>query len=251
MSSRGNFDKVITVFSPEGSLYQVEYAFNAVKASGVTTVAVCGKDSAAVITQHKVPDKLMKPESLTSMFLLNKEIGTCITGRMPDGRHVVNQARQEAFDYEYDYGVNIPVATLAKRIADKAQVYTQEAGGRAMGVTLTLVGIDRADDGTLRPRVFKCDPAGHFVGYFATATGQKEVDATAQLEKRQKLKPFDQLNATETIETCLAVLQQVLGESLKAKDVEVATVSVQQPAFTVVPDAEIESMLTALAERDN
>jgi 20S proteasome subunit alpha 1 len=249
--SRGNFDKVITVFSPEGGLYQVEYAFNAVKAGGVTSVAICGKDSACVVTQRKVPDKLMKGSSLTNMYLLNKHIGACVTGRVPDGRSVINEARQDAFDYEYDYGVSIPIGTLAKRVADRAQVFTQEAGTRAMGVTVTLVGIDREDSGALRPRVYKCDPAGHFVGYFATASGQKEVDATAQLEKRQKQKPFDELTAAETIECCLAVLQQVLGESLKAKDVEVAAVSVERPIFTVLPDAQIEAVLTSLAERDN
>ena len=249
--SRGNFDKVITVFSPEGNLYQVEYAFNAVKASGVTTIAVCGRDSACVITQKKVPDKLMKASSLTSMFKLNESIGCCSTGRVPDGRAVMNEARQTAFEYEYVNGVPIPIATLAKRVADEAQVYTQNAGVRAMGVSLIMIGMDRDDSaGAYIPRVFKTDPAGYFVGYFATSAGLKEVEANAQLEKKQRNAAFNTLSETEVKETCLATLQRVLGESLKATDVELACVSASKPKFHMVSDAEVEQMLTSLAERD-
>ena len=249
--SRGNFDKVITVFSPEGSLYQVEYAFNAIKAAGVTTIAVCGKDSACIITQKKVPDKLMKASTLTSMYRLNDRIGCCTTGRVADGRCVVNDARQEAFEYEYNQGVPITIATLAKRIADQAQVFTQNAFVRAMGTSLILVGMDTDDDtGAALPKVYKTDPAGHFVGYFATASGLKEVEAVAQLEKRQRTGAFNLMSSTDVKECCLATLQHVLGESLKASDVELVCVSAENPKFHAVPDSEIEQMLTSLAERD-
>lgn len=249
--SRGNFDKMITVFSPEGGLYQVEYAFKAVKASNVTTVAVCGKDAAFVVTQRKVPDKLVKPESLTNMYDIDGKVGICVTGRQPDGKSVISTAREMASEYKADNQDYIPVGLLAKRLAGNAQVYTQSAGYRAMGVALIVAGMDRDDaTGAWSPKIYKVDPAGHFVGYFATASGAKDIEAVSHLEKKQKAKAFNTMDDTEAAQTALQVLQQASGSSLKAKDVQMAAVTADKKDFHMVPDADVEAWLTQIAERD-
>jgi 20S proteasome subunit alpha 1 len=248
--SRSNFDKYITVFSPEGNLYQVEYAFKAVKQPGVTTIAVRGKDTVFVLTQKKIPDRLIKRESVTAMYKVNEEIGVCVTGRAPDARALVARAREEAGEYFYDFGLPIPVETLAKRMGDLAQVNTQHAGMRPMGVTLTFIAVDQRDDGSLVPQIFKVDPAGYYVGYHATSTGAKEPEANAFLEKRQKAAAFDTLNRGEAAMVALAALQQVIGQSLRATEVEMGECSVDNRSFRLVDDKEIESWLTAIAERD-
>lgn len=250
--SREMSSRVITIFSSQGTLQQVENTFLAIKACGLTSIAICGKDCAVVITQKKVPDKLMKPDTITTLYKLDESIGCCVTGRMPDGRSIVNDARQEAFEYLYDRGVPIPVATLAKRIADTAQIFTQNCFVRAMGVATTIIGMDRDDETGLNvPRVYKTDPAGHFVGYFATASGTKEVEAVQALEKKMRAdKKFGEMDERQVKECCLDVLSSVLDEALKAGDVEMAAVTKANPKFHRIPDNEIEEMLTAIAERD-
>lgn len=250
--SRSSFDKFITVFSPEGSLYQVEYAFKAVKYPGLTTVAVRGKDSVIVVTQHQVPDKLMRSESITALYVITEGIGCCVTGRAPDGKHLVQKARMEASNYKYKFGVPIPVATLAKRMADKAQVFTQQAGARPMGATLTLIGMDVSDtDGSLVPNVFKVDPAGYYVGYHATASGSKEIEGFAHLERRQKQAAFNTLSEADAAMCALGVLQEITGVSLKARDVEVGRCTAANPKFATVGEQEVEGWLTQIAEKDS
>ena len=116
--SKSNYDQLLSIFSPEGNLYQVEYSYKAVKAAGITAVAIRAKDGVVVVSQRKVPDKLMKPESVTNVFSVDGKIGACIIGRVPDGRLSLNWARDKAFNYKYDCGHPISAQLLAKRRDD-------------------------------------------------------------------------------------------------------------------------------------
>ena len=151
--SRGGYDKYIAVFSPEGLLYQVEYAFQAIKFPGLTTVAVRGQDTVFILTQHKVSDRLMKTDSITSTYQIAQHLGCVATGRAPDGKNLVGTARQEASDYKSKYGLPIPIRTLCKRMGDEAQVRTQQAGMRPMGASLTFISMDQDDDGKVQGQI--------------------------------------------------------------------------------------------------
>lgn len=249
--NRAGFDKYITVFSPEGSLYQVEYAFKAVTYPGLLSIAIRCKDAALVVTQHQIPDRLMRPDSVTALYEVAPGVGCCMTGRAPDGRAVVQRAREEASDYHYRYGVSIPIALLAKRMGDKAQVRTQQAGLRPMGVVTTLIGMDQSDeDGSLKPQIFTVDPAGWTGGHIACAAGKKQVEAMAFLEKRQKGTEFGALSEKEAAMIALAALQSAIGTAVKASEVEVGRCTAANPAFQRVPNSEVEEWLTAVAEAD-
>ena len=224
-----------------------EYAFKAVKAAGHTSIGVRGTSTVCVVTQRKVPDKLVDPSCLTSMYQITKTLGALVTGVGPDSRSLVQETRKKAADFRYKYGYEIPVDVLARQMADKAQYYTQYAYMRPQACVTMLVSIDEERGAQL----WKVDPAGYVSGFRATSAGTKETEALNHLEK--KLKTPSPMDYDETVQMAVGALQSVLSEDFKPKDIEVAVVSTENGrsgGFTVLSDAEVEEHLVAIAERD-
>ncbi|CAA6664633.1 unnamed protein product [Spirodela intermedia] len=244
--SRGTgagYDRHITIFSPRDASIKL-YAFKAVKAAAITSIAVRGKDSICVVTQKKVPDKLLDQTSVSHLFPITKYLGLLATGMTADARSLVQKARNEAAEFRFKWGYEMPVDVLAKWIADQAQVYTQHAYMRPLGVVAIVLGIDEEKG----PQLFKCDPAGHFFGHKATSAGLKEQEAINFLEKKMKNDPgfsFD-----ETVQTAISALQSVLQEDFKATEIEVGVVRKEDTVFRVLTTDQIDEHLTAISERD-
>ena len=164
-----------------------------------------------------------------------------------DIRNVVQKARHTAAEFRHEYGYEIPVDYLSCKLADWFQVYTQHAYMRPMAAMCMFVGIDEERG----PSLFKNDPAGYFVGYKATSAGAKEQEAINFLEKKVKGKDAGNAFSTEEcVRTAVACLQTVLGEDLRARELEVGLVTVDDPNFRLLSTEAIEDHLTAISERD-
>ena len=144
----------VSVFSAEGRLYQVEYSLKCLAHEKMTNLALKGKDCAVVVCQKKVPDKLMKVESITHHFKVTQSIGLAMCGRVPDCAQVVEESRYEALEFFEKHGYECDVTWLAKRLGEKAQVYTQQAGLRPLGSGAIVYGMEQCDDGDVVPKVF-------------------------------------------------------------------------------------------------
>jgi 20S proteasome subunit alpha 1 len=250
MGSRSQYDTFISIFSPDGRLYQVEYAFKAIKGPALTSVGIRGEKCSVVVTQRKVPDKLLRAESVTHVFNITKTLGCVITGRIADGKAFLYRARQEASDFWYKNGYDMPPSALAKRLADIAQLTTQYIGSRPMGIAIILVGMELEDDGTYKPKVYKFDPAGSYLGWFATACGQKETEAINFLEKKHRGGKMENLSNDDTVMLGISTLQSVLATDFKAAELEVGITSEDDRTFRLLTEADIDKFLTAIAEKD-
>ncbi|AET41079.1 proteasome core particle subunit alpha 1 Ecym_7233 [Eremothecium cymbalariae DBVPG len=246
MSAAG-YDRHITIFSPEGRLYQVEYAFKATNQTNINSVAIKGKNCVVLVNQKKVPDKLLDPATVSYMFPISKHIGMCATGPIGDARNVAVRCKSMAAEFRYEYGYDIPVHVLAKRLANLAQTYTQRAYMRPLGVVLTFISVDEEKG----PSIFKCDPAGYYTGYKATATGPKQQELITALEKHFKKLNVDCLQeetSEKVVEFAITQMSASLGTDFSSKDLEVGIAEADK--FYVLGQEEIEQRLVAIAEQD-
>lgn len=236
------FDRHITIFSPEGRLFQVEYAFKAINAANINAMGVTGKDCAVLIQQKKVPDKLLDPATVSYMFSITPKIGMLATGSIADARNQALRARAEAAEFRYKNGYEMPVDALAKRMANLAQIYTQRAYMRPLGVALTFCAVD--DE--FGPMLFKTDPAGYYVGARANATGPKQQELITALEKKYKKELKGDWQ--QVVEFAIVTLSNVLNTEFRKNDIEIGVAL--HDRFFILSSDEIDDRLVAIAEQD-
>lgn len=166
----GGYDRTITMFSPDGRLYQVEYAREAVK-RGTTAVGIKCRSGVVLLVDKRVGSRLLEPSSIEKIFKIDEHIGVASSGLVGDARALVERARVEAQSNRITYGEPIDVETLAKKLCDHMQTYTLFGGARPYGTALLLAGVDIGTDGKAHYRLFETDPSGTLLEYMATGIG--------------------------------------------------------------------------------
>lgn len=184
----------------------------------------------------------MEPKTICNIFHLTPNIGCVATGMQADCASLVQRARYEAANFKYKYGLDISVEALTRRLADLAQVYTQNAEMRPLGVSLILISYE---DG--QPLVYKTDPAGYYSGYRGCAVGVKAIEAQNFLEK--KLKKRMEMDKNETIQMAISALFTVLNVEFKPNELQIG-VAEEGKKFQILNESEIEKHLAMLAEKD-
>jgi proteasome alpha subunit len=226
------YDRAITVFSPDGRLFQVEYAKEAVK-RGATTIGIVAKDSVALIAHKSTYSKLIVPESLKKVFEIDSHIAFTASGLIADARKLVETGRMEAQKHRLTYSEPAPVESIAREICDLMQVYTQYGGIRPFGVSLLIAGYDD------QPRLYEAEPSGAMTGFMADSigSGKKEVDEI--IEKGYKAG----MGMDDAIALALVALKKTNEEKLLAENVEISYINGQSRKFMSLGDKEIAKYL--------
>lgn len=159
------YDRGITVFSPDGRLFQVEYAREAVK-RGTTTAGLKYKDGVVLLIDKRITSKLVEPTSIEKIFQIDDHIGCATSGLVADARALVEYARVTSQINMVTYSEKMPVELLVKKICDFKQNFTQYGGVRPFGTALLLAGVD--DTGI---HLFETDPSGALMSYKAASIG--------------------------------------------------------------------------------
>jgi proteasome alpha subunit len=213
-SGRG-YDHGVSTFSPDGRLYQVEYARESVK-RGTTTVGLKYKDGVILIVDKRIANKLVITDSIEKMYQIDDHIGMTTSGLVADARQLVDKARIQCQINRMTYGSPISMITLVKKMCDYKQSFTQYGGARPFGTALLIAGVD--DEGA---HLFETDPSGAYQSYHAGAIGRGRSTVIDRFEKSWK----SGMTLNAAIKLGLEALQESLEDSLNHDTVEISVVN--------------------------
>ncbi len=224
------YDRAITVFSPDGRLFQVHYAQEAVR-RGATVMGLKSKDGIALIVDKRISTKLLEAESIEKIFKIDDHIGAVASGLVADGRVLVDRARVEAQINHITYGEPVAIEVLAKKISDHIQQLTQYGGMRPYGSALLLAGVD--DSGQ---RLFETDPSGALYEYKAVSIGANRNTVMEMLES--------QYRADMSLDAGILLGIRALYKSMEAKGevptIEIGIIDAQTRKFRKLTEAEVK-----------
>jgi proteasome alpha subunit len=228
-----DYDDEITVFSPEGRLYQVEYALEMVK-RGAPIVGVSSTEG-VVLAANEAPDSSLEdPNLFRKIFQLDDHIGAAIAGLSSDARVLIDQARLICQHHRLLYDEPIDIMFLTMGIGDLAQVYTQYAWVRPFGVSMMVSGVDGTGCG-----VFAIDPTGSYRGYRAAAVGRRSDEANGLLVDLYR----EGITLDEATGLAVEAVKTASEGRVTAKVVRVAVIPVETKTFRRLTEKEVEKYL--------
>ena len=231
------YDRALTVFSPEGRLYQVEYALEAVR-RGTLAVAIKSNADVCLAAQIKIPSKLMDADSIDKIFQIDDHIGVAISGLHADSRVLINYARVQAQSFRLTYDEPVRLNMLVKTIADLKQIYTQYGGIRPFGCSLFFIAIDSTG-----PQIYTTSPSGIYRPYKAFALGSGEAPAREYIEKNYK----ENVSFEDIIKLALNTIKESIDEDMTKENIRLAYIRTSEDnKFKTCSKDEINKFLTEL-----
>ena len=229
------YDRGITIFSPDGRLYQVEYAREAVK-RGTASLGIRTAGGVVLAVDKRIRSPLMERSSVEKIHKADDHIGIASAGHVADARQLIDFARQQAQINRLRYEEPIGVETLTKAVTDHIQQYTQLGGARPFGVALIIGGIEDGE-----PRLYETDPSGTPYEWKALAIGADRADLQEYLEEHYEAEQ----SLDEGVDLALSALASVNDGVLTPETVGIATIDAETEQFGVLDDDEVEAHLEA------
>jgi proteasome alpha subunit len=214
MMRSNQYDAAITIFSPEGRLYQVEYALELVK-RGAPIVGVYSPEGVVLAANETLDSPLEDPDYFRKIFQIDEHIGSAIAGLSSDARALIDQGRIYCQSNRLIYDEAADIEGLVDTLSARIQVYTQHGGIRPFGVSMLVAGVD-----TTGPKLLTTDPSGSYRGYKARALGRNADQANELLDHEY----IDGLSLDEAIKLAIRAVKAASGEGLNPSSIKVAVI---------------------------
>ena len=235
-STQGAYDRAITIFSPDGRLFQVEYALETVK-RGSTVLGISCPEGIVLAAEEKLTSKLQDPNFLWKIFQIDDHVGVAISGLSSDARVLIDQARVQAQSHKLMYDEPIDVEVLAKKIGDIEQMYTQNGGVRPFGVSMIFGGVEKSGS-----RILQTDPSGSCWGYKAIALGTGSDVVREFLETKY----IDNMSLEQTILLAIECLTKVIEGKPDSQKIKIVTIPTTTKKFTRILETEVGEYIAKL-----
>jgi 20S proteasome subunit alpha 5 len=239
--TRSEYDHGVNTFSPEGRLFQVEYAIEAIKL-GSTAIGIKTPEGVVLAVEKRITSPLILPDSIEKIVEIDSHISCAMSGLIADSKTLIDRARVEAQNHWFNYDEKMSVESVTQSVSDLALAFSDQddevyAMSRPFGVALLFAGVDETG-----PHLYHLEPSGTFIEFEAKAIGSGSEGAQQNLQdiyhKTMTLK--------EATKHALTILKQVMEEKLTSTNVELSTVSVKDKNFKLFSKEEIEEVIKDL-----
>ena len=237
MASRG-YDMTPTMYSPDGRIYQVEYAIETVK-RGTLAIGIKCKDG-VIIAVEENPRALQVADITQKIFQVDQHIGVAAAGYIPDARVQVDNARFFSQSTKLTFDEPVEVETVAKHLADQCHQFTQYSGVRPYGVALIIAGVDQKGGS-----VYVTDPSGTYVSYAAVAIGAGSDEVTDFFEKNYKT----EMSLEEGAALATAAINLKSDKKDGVKHVKMSWIKLDKKILEKIPESEIEKFVNIAKEK--
>jgi proteasome alpha subunit len=231
----GAYDRAITVFSPDGRLFQVEYAMELVN-RGATILGVRCSEGVVLGAEENV-EPLEEAEYSWKIFKVDEHIGAAIVGLSSDARILIDQARIHAQSNKLTYDEPIDTEVVTKRICDIKQLYTQHAGVRPFGVSIIFGGVDKTGS-----RIFYTHPSGTYRGYKATAVGAGRETVLSILKEEYR----EEMSLEENTKLAVKCLTKALEARQLPPRINIVVIPLATKKMEMLSDHKIEGYMKEL-----
>ncbi|KAL9060959.1 MAG: hypothetical protein Q9162_000403 [Coniocarpon cinnabarinum] len=230
------YDRALSVFSPDGHVFQVEYALEAVK-RGTCAVAVKGKDIVALGCEKRSALKLQDTRITPSKIcLVDEHVCLGFAGLNADARILVDKARVEAQSHRLTVEDPVSIEYITKYIAGVQQRYTQSGGVRPFGISTLVIGFDPHDK---EPRLYQTEPSGIYSAWKANSIGRSSKTVREFLERNHK----DDMDREETLKLTIKSLLEVVQTG--AKNIEIAIMAPEKK-LEMLPVEDVEKYVESI-----
>jgi proteasome alpha subunit len=228
----GAYDRAITVFSPDGRLFQVEYAMELVN-RGATILGIRCNEGVVLGAEENV-EPLEEAEYSWKIFKVDEHVGVAIVGLSSDARILIDQARVYAQSNKLTYDEPIDTEVVTKRICDIKQLYTQHAGVRPFGVSLIFGGVDKTGS-----RLFGTHPSGTYRSFKATAQGAGRETVLSILKEEYR----EEMTLEETIKLAAKCLTKALEARQLPPRIKITVIPLDTKKMEMLSDKKIEEYM--------
>uniref|UniRef100_A0A914DJK6 Proteasome subunit alpha type n=1 Tax=Acrobeloides nanus TaxID=290746 RepID=A0A914DJK6_9BILA len=235
------YDSRTTIFSPEGRLYQVEYAMEAISHAG-TCLGILATDGILIAAEKRNVHKLLDDTVLAEkIYRISDNIACTVAGITADANILINHLRYWAADYKYNYGESIPVEQLVQYLCNEKQRYTQVGGKRPFGVSLLYMGWDQH----YGYQLYQSDPSGNYTGWKATCIGNNHQAAVSLLKQEYK-----EPNLVDAKKLAMKVLSKTLDVKLSADKIEMAVLT-RRDDETILEELNTDEVARLIKEHED
>ncbi|KAJ2307404.1 proteasome component pup2 [Coemansia sp. RSA 2706] len=239
--TRSEYDRGVNTFSPEGRLFQVEYAIEAIKL-GTTAIGIRTSEGVVLAVEKRITSPLLVADSIEKILEIDRHIACAMSGLTADSRTMIEHARVEALNHTFSYEEPIPVESCTQAVCDLALRFGEGAEGqestmsRPFGVALLIAGVDERG-----PQLYHTDPSGTFLRYEAKAIGAGSEGAQTALQEQY----HRDLSLADAEVMALKVLKQVMEEKLSNTNVQLAKVT-DESGYQIYTNDELQSVITRM-----